>query len=110
MCGIAGWFGREKSNDTIIANKILKSLNHRGPDDKSFIIKDNYGLLFSRLSIIDLSKNGLQPLSDNEDTIFSVFNGEIYNYLELRKEIISAGFDLRSKCDAEIIPFLYTIF
>ena len=109
MCGIAGWLGRKKSNDNIVADGILKSLSHRGPDDNQSLIKKNFGLLFSRLSIMDLSENGMQPLSDNDGHIFSVFNGEIYNYLQLRKEINSAGFSLKSTCDAETIPFLYKI-
>ena len=110
MCGIAGWLGRKRSNDNIIADGILKSLSHRGPDDNKFLIEKNFGLLFSRLSIMDLSENGMQPLSDNEGHVFSVFNGEIYNYLQLRKEINSAGFALNSTCDAETIPFLYKMY
>lgn len=78
------------------------SLSHRGPDDEGFFIAGPLGLGFRRLSIIDLS-GGHQPMSDQSETVWVVFNGEIYNFKELRSELESHGHVFRTKSDTEVI-------
>ena len=112
MCGF-NVILKKRKDYKIDEGKFLKASNiiaHRGPDSNGYYEDDLIKISFFRLSIMDLSENGMQPLSDNEGHIFSVFNGEIYNYLQLRKEINSAGFSLNSTCDAETIPFLYKMY
>lgn len=82
---------------------------HGGPDDSGLFIEQNIGLAFGhrRLAIIDLSANGHQPMSDTGNRAYITFNGEIYNYLELRDELISLGADFRSDSDTEVIIQAY---
>jgi hypothetical protein len=84
MCGICGIFhfmNRELVNGQLI-RQMAGLIAHRGPDDEGFLVDENMGLGFRRLSIIDLS-TGNQPMSDNEKNIWLIFNGEIYNFPEL---------------------------
>lgn len=105
MCGIAGYIGRKRFNTHKI-QKILETMYRRGPDSNGFqeILNDNkyLSLFFSRLSIID-SKNTLanQPYTYNNS--FLIFNGEIYNYLELKKELKSHGYDFKTDSDTEVL-------
>jgi len=82
------------------------SIRHRGPDDEGFYLDGALGLGFRRLSIIDL-EGGHQPMSDRENTTWVVFNGEIYNFQELRKELESFGHVFRTRCDTEVIVHGY---
>ena len=88
MCGIAGQFNFQRrepvERETIV--RMADSIAHRGPDDEGFFIAGPVGLGFRRLSIIDLV-GGHQPMSDAERTVWIIFNGEIYNYRELRAEL-----------------------
>jgi asparagine synthase (glutamine-hydrolysing) len=108
MCGICGKL--ELSGVRPIDHSLLKrmtdSLHHRGPDDDGFYISGPVGLGHRRLSIIDLS-TGKQPITNEDSTIWIVFNGEIYNYLELRQELLSAGHTLKTASDTEVIVHLY---
>jgi asparagine synthase (glutamine-hydrolysing) len=81
MCGICGiaW------KDTSLIRRMTKSLTHRGPDDKGTYTDKNIGLGHTRLSIIDLSKKGAQPMTYNRGKLIITFNGEIYNYKEIKK-------------------------
>ena len=92
MCGIAGQFNFERREpvepETIV--RMARSIAHRGPDDEGFFIAGPVGLGFRRLSIIDLA-GGHQPMSDAEQTVWVIFNGEIYNYKELRAELKARG-------------------
>ena len=92
MCGIAGQFNFERrepvERETIV--RMARSIAHRGPDDEGFFIAGPVGLGFRRLSIIDLA-GGHQPMSDAEETVWVIFNGEIYNYKELRAELEGLG-------------------
>ena len=85
MCGITGivYFDKDRVIEPDVLKKMSDSLFHRGPDDEGIFIRNNVGLGFRRLSIIDLS-TGHQPLSNSEQTIWIVFNGEIYNFRELK--------------------------
>ena len=108
MCGITGKIYFEKSRD-IDANELKKMTDviyHRGPDDEGFYINNNVGLGFRRLSIIDLS-TGHQPLANEDESVWIVFNGEIYNYQELQEDLISKGHVFRTKSDTETIVHLY---
>jgi|YelNatPaOPRAMG01_1025707.scaffolds.fasta_scaffold00769_5 asparagine synthase (glutamine-hydrolysing) len=110
MCGILAVLG-----DTSICNKdeVNKSLNvitHRGPNDFGIVTFEQAVLGFRRLSIIDLSKNGHQPMSDYSGRYWIIFNGEIYNFIELRKKIINHGFAFRSESDTEVILNGYLCF
>lgn len=108
MCGLCGIINYEK--ERIVKNDDLKqmanSIRHRGPDDEGYYINGNIGLAFRRLSIIDLN-NGNQPLSNLNESIYIVFNGEIYNFLELRKILVHKGYIFKTQTDTEVILHLY---
>jgi len=108
MCGILGIYNLndEKLNEAALKSGI-ELLCHRGPDDRGLLIDRNIGLGFRRLSIIDLSKTGHQPMSNEDASIWLVFNGEIYNYIELKEDLKSRGHIFSSKSDAEVILHAY---
>jgi len=104
MCGIAGQFNfqrREPVERETIA-RMARSIAHRGPDDEGFFISGPVGLGFRRLSIIDLA-GGHQPMSDAQETVWVIFNGEIYNYRELRNQLQNKGHQFRTSSDTEVI-------
>ena len=108
MCGIAGIYdlaGRDVDPSRLAA--MADSLRHRGPDDEGIYVSRNIGLVHRRLSIIDLSSAAHQPMSSDDQRFWIVFNGEIYNYLELRQELIGKGAHFRSHSDTEVILRLY---
>jgi len=82
------------------------TLVHRGPDDEGFHRDDGVGIAFRRLSIIDLEK-GAQPISNEDGSVWSVLNGEVYNFLDLRRELEERGHSFRTRADSEVIPHLY---
>jgi asparagine synthase (glutamine-hydrolysing) len=104
MCGIAGQFNFQRhepvERETIVG--MARSIAHRGPDDEGFFVAGPVGLGFRRLSIIDLA-GGHQPMSDAEETVWIIFNGEIYNYKELRAELQGKGHQFRTNSDTEVI-------
>src|SRR5438034_9155896 len=104
MCGIAGQFNFQRhepvERETIV--RMARSIAHRGPDDEGFFIAGPVGLGFRRLSIIDLA-GGHQPMSDGEEAVWIIFNGEIYNYKELRAELQSKGHQFTTNSDTEVI-------
>ena len=104
MCGIAGilnHFGTKTDLKTI--NKMLYSLRFRGPDDKDFIQKKNINLLHTRLSIRDLSKFGNCPMTSFDNRYSLSFNGEIYNWRELKSKLIELGYKFKSNSDTEVV-------
>jgi asparagine synthase (glutamine-hydrolysing) len=107
MCGISGIINR---NNTAVTKCDIKSMNdlisHRGPDDEGFYCGSNFAFGHRRLSILDLSKNGHQPMH-YLDKYTIVFNGEIYNYLELKSELIKHGYTFKSSTDTEVILASY---
>ncbi len=108
MCGIVGIVHPE-SKETVdlgILRLMNSSLKHRGPDDEGYWVHQNVGLAMRRLSIIDL-EGGRQPISDESGNIWTVFNGEIYNFPELQKELIKKGHRFRTRSDTEVIVHLY---
>src|SRR2546430_2448326 len=104
MCGICGQFNFQRrepvERETIV--RMTRSIAHRGPDDEGFFIAGPVGLGFRRLSIIDLA-GGHQPMSNTEGTVWIIFNGEIYNYKELRAELQSKRHQFRTNSDTEVI-------
>ena len=108
MCGITGRINFDRSQD-IDASELkqqTEAIYHRGPDDEGFYINKNIGLGFRRLSIIDLS-TGHQPLANEDETIWIVFNGEIYNYRELQEDLVKQGHVFKTRSDTETIVHLY---
>jgi len=108
MCGICGIyiFDEKKKVERSILEKMTKKLIHRGPDGEGYFLKRNIGLGHTRLIIID-PETGKQPMSNEDDTIWIVFNGEIYNYVELREFLIKKGHIFKTKSDTEVIIHLY---
>jgi asparagine synthase (glutamine-hydrolysing) len=107
MCGIAGIIAKNKQPDLQQLKQMTDSIVHRGPDDEGLLIDGRVGLGHRRLSIIDLSAAGHQPMSyaDNKYTI--VFNGEIYNYLEIKEALRKQGYQFSSHSDTEVILAAY---
>jgi len=87
--------------------RMAKALAHRGPDSEGFFVNDHVGLAHRRLAIIDLSPDATQPMSNEDGSIWIVFNGEIYNFHELRDALIRKGHSFRSRSDTEVIVHLY---
>jgi len=108
MCGICGKLNFEKgaSVKPALIRAMMDTIRHRGPDDEGLHIASEVGLGFRRLSIIDLSL-GHQPISNEDGTVWIVFNGEIYNYRELRSFLVSKGHVFKTQSDTEVIVHLY---
>ena len=104
MCGICGQynFKDQKPVSSSTVKTMTEALVHRGPDDEGYFFSGALGFGFRRLSIIDL-KGGHQPMSDREESVWVVFNGEIYNFPELRTELEGLGHIFRTRCDTEVI-------
>src|SRR3990172_1474699 len=104
MCGICGKYNFNDQTPVRFEdiNRMTKTLVHRGPDDEGHYISGPLGFGFRRLSIIDI-EGGHQPMSDQEKSIWIVFNGEIYNFLELKKELEDHGHIFKTRCDTEVI-------
>jgi len=108
MCGIAGLVAPERPPSHIrpVAQRMTDALVHRGPDDEGFFVGDAVGLGMRRLSIIDVA-GGQQPIGNEDGRVQVVFNGEIYNYLELRNDLTRRGHMIRTNSDTEVIAHLY---
>lgn len=106
MCGFVGYVGKYKNNDKII-KKMTDKIIHRGPDSDGYFISDKVNLGFRRLSIIDLNKSGSQPMYNKDKSLVIVFNGEIYNYQNLKKDLIKKGYKFKSKSDTEVLLYGY---
>jgi asparagine synthase (glutamine-hydrolysing) len=108
MCGICGVFHAQNKPpiDPSVIEQMTNSLTHRGPDDHGTYIQGPIGLGFTRLSIIDLN-GGHQPMSNEEGTIWLVFNGEIWNYTHLRSELQQKGHVFRTQSDTETVIHAY---
>jgi asparagine synthase (glutamine-hydrolysing) len=86
-------------------HRMADSIAHRGPDDDGFLIAGQAGFAFRRLSIIDLA-GGHQPLANTDETVWTVFNGEIYNYRQIRRSLIDKGYTFRTHTDTEVFVHL----
>jgi len=108
MCGIAGQYcfgGGEPDRDLL--ERMSGRLVHRGPDGAGCEVRGPAGLVHRRLAIIDLSNDGLQPMTNEDGSLWLVYNGEIYNYIELRAELTARGHVFRSQSDTEVILHAY---
>lgn len=108
MCGICGqyYFKENHPVSPQTIKRMTDSITHRGPDDEGYHISESIGLGFRRLSIIDLS-GGHQPMSDQEKSVWVIFNGEIYNFPELKKELENFGHIFKTRSDTEVIVHGY---
>jgi asparagine synthase (glutamine-hydrolysing) len=108
MCGIAGiiYFDQNQYVEPAVLKRMSDVITHRGPDDEGFYIFKNIGFSFRRLSIIDINF-GHQPLSSTDSLIWIVFNGEIYNFKELRSDLQRLGYIFKTSSDTEVIIYLY---
>lgn len=106
MCGICGFTGNKQEQKKDILTNMMNKIAHRGPDDAGWYMDSDINLGFRRLSIIDID-NGLQPMRDVDDEIVVVFNGEIYNYKELKKELMEKGYTFLNNTDTEVLIYGY---
>ncbi len=108
MCGIAGYYNVNDTHilDESVLEQMIYPLQHRGPDGFGFYNGERAGLAHARLSIVDL-EGGWQPLTIEDKSLWIVFNGEIFNYLELRQELIQRGHIFSSNSDTEVVLHLY---
>jgi asparagine synthase (glutamine-hydrolysing) len=106
MCGIAGQLLRERKAELAEIRSMCDQIRYRGPDDEGYHLDGGCGLGMRRLSIIDLS-TGHQPISNEDGTVWVVFNGEIYNFQELRADLIRAGHRFKTVSDTETLVHLY---
>jgi asparagine synthase (glutamine-hydrolysing) len=111
VCGICGKlnFDNRQSVSGGLLKAMADAIQHRGPDDEGYYRSGPVGLGFRRLSIIDLN-TGHQPICNEDETVWIVFNGEIYNYQELRQDLLSRGHVFKSQTDTEVIVHLYEEF
>ena len=112
MCGINGilHLQSQKKIDSRVLTQMRDSLEHRGPDDKGIFIENNIGLGHRRLAILDTSSAGHQPFHSEDARYVLVFNGEIYNFKDFYSELKSAGFDIKTASDTEILMKLYQLY
>jgi len=107
MCGIAGYIDlKKKQADASVLKKMTDCIAYRGPDAEGFYVKDNVAIGHRRLSIIDVV-GGTQPMLSEDEEITLSFNGEIYNYLELKEELKSLGHTFRTNSDTEVVIKAY---
>ena len=108
MCGICGQFNfiRREPVESSTIQRMTRTIAHRGPDDEGLFVSGPVGLGFRRLSIIDLA-GGHQPMSDAEETVWVILNGEIYNFKELRADLEQRGHQFRTRSDTEVVVHGY---
>lgn len=113
MCGIAGWIGRRAENPQDRVARMSNALRHRGPDAEGAEVfdlnagQDQLALVHRRLAIIDLNADSNQPMQTEDGRLRIIFNGEIYNYIELRQELIDLGHQFRTRSDTEVLLRAY---
>ncbi|MCD8095366.1 MAG: asparagine synthase (glutamine-hydrolyzing) [Ruminococcus sp.] len=102
MCGFVG-FTNHIDDASIVVEKMMDRIAHRGPDQAGKFVDEKIAMGFRRLSIIDLSELGSQPMFNEDETVAITFNGEIYNFQPLREELVAAGHKFKSKTDTEVL-------
>ncbi|TMB04204.1 MAG: hypothetical protein E6J64_13090 [Deltaproteobacteria bacterium] len=109
MCGISGFLNRDPAQpaDRDLVVRMTEVIAHRGPDGSGLHVDGPVALGHRRLSIIDLSTAGAQPMTNEDGTVWITFNGEIYNFLDLRAELEARGHAFRSHCDTEVLVHGY---
>ncbi len=108
MCGIAGKVHTDRSRpvEASLVRRMAAALQHRGPDDEQIHVENGVGLGIRRLAIIDPA-GGRQPMTNEDRSVWVVFNGEIYNFHALRRDLLAAGHRLATRSDSEVLPHLY---
>lgn len=108
MCGVAGVYNLKESRkpDSNMLQRMISTLGHRGPDSTGFYIDEHVGLAHARLSIIDL-ESGEQPIHNMDKSVWVIFNGEIYNYVEIKLDLEKKGYRFYTHSDTEVIVHLY---
>src|ERR1700757_3541141 len=108
MCGIYGYlsFGSDRQDLAPALERMAGVTVHRGPDDQGVFLNRGIGMGMRRLSIIDVL-GGHQPISNEDQTVWLVLNGEIYNFQDLRRELVQKGHQFRTRTDTEVIVHLY---
>jgi asparagine synthase (glutamine-hydrolysing) len=107
MCGIAGIARRDSSGVSVASlGRMAAAIRHRGPDGYGFYVGQQVGFAHVRLSIVDVS-GGAQPLANEDGRVVVTYNGEIYNHLELRRELEAKGHSFRTRCDTEVLVHAY---
>ncbi len=109
MCAIAGkvFFDPRRKAQAALIEKMTDLMAHRGPNDRGFYVRENVAFGHRRLSILDLSSAGHQPMGNEDGTVWVVFNGEIYNYKQLRADLEGRGHHFHSNTDTEVIVHAY---
>lgn len=106
MCGIVGFISNEKINEDILSN-MLHSIDHRGPNDNGYqyseVLNKNIFLGHTRLSILDTSNHAHQPMISEDKNFILIYNGEVYNYIEIKEELIIKGYTFESSGDTEVV-------
>src|SRR3954469_3295760 len=106
MCGIAGFLLRGGQAQLQTVTEMCRRITHRGPDDEGFHVDGPCAIGMRRLSLIDLN-TGHQPITNEDGTMWIVFNGEIYNYQSLRNDLLSRGHKFTTATDTEVLLHLY---
>src|SRR3989344_3157502 len=109
MCGIAGIIGKKTEAREKALADMVEVITHRGPDDDGFFSDEKVVLGMRRLSIIDLA-HGKQPISSEDNRFLIIFNGEIYNYKELRAELENSGHHFKTESDTEVVLRMYELY
>lgn len=107
MCGIVGIINRKEEVTRDLIQKACDLIAHRGPDDKDYFTEGKVGFGHRRLSIIDISEQGHQPMFSEDGNFVLIYNGEIYNHLELRHELSKSGYQFKGTCDTETLLYGY---
>lgn len=110
MCGIAGFYNTNNLMTDATENdlkKMIRTLAHRGPDDEGYYFSGSLGLAQRRLSIIDLSQKAHQPMHDDINRLWIAFNGEIYNFQNIKEELLKKKYEFQSTSDTEVILYAY---
>src|SRR5260370_8360569 len=108
MCGIAGVMDLvgQRSAPEGVVQRMARAITHRGPDEEGFLEQPEISLASRRLSIVVLA-DGQSPMTNEDRSVFVVFNGELFDYVERREELVRQGHRFRTHCDTEIIPHLW---
>ena len=106
MCGIVG-FSCHNDNAEAILSEMMERIRHRGPDSGGMYLNGEIALGHRRLSIIDITEQGDQPIFNEDRSIVLVFNGEIYNYQDIKKELLAAGHIFKTETDSEVLVHGY---
>src|SRR6267142_1674844 len=107
MCGIAGVLRWKSAPQPDEIERMTQAISHRGPDGVGFLQREGVALGHRRLTIIDL-KTGQQPMSNEDESVWLTYNGEMYNFLELREELQQKGYRFRTRSDTEVVIHGYT--